>query len=207
MHARRGFTLVELLVALAIFAIVAAAAYASIAQLAQVQSVLDVQHKRLRAIQLAVGTLERDIRDALNRKVRDSQGAIEPALVGRADGLRLGRSGRANPQGLARANVERVDWRWQQDTLERRTWPYLDGARFEQVEPVALLSDGERLVFQYLGHDGRWLDQWPLPNTTMPDRLPRAVRFTLETKDYGTIVRTVECTDFSGTAVRQGPGT
>lgn len=201
-HTTRGFTLIEVLVALAIFALVAAAAYASIAQLATVQSVLDEKHKRLREVQLAVGTLERDLRDAMNRSVRNSDGVVEPALIGRGDTLRLGRSGRANPMAQARANVERVDWRWQKEGIERRAWPFIDGARFDQAEEVVLLTRVSRVQFTFLGNDGRWLDQWPAPNSTTAERLPKAVRFSIETADYGTIERTIACNEFSGTGIR-----
>lgn len=197
-----GFTLVELLVALAVFAIIAAAAYASIAQLTRVQSTLDAKQSRLRAVQLALGAMERDLRYAISRKSRSSEGTIEPALSGRIDAFRVSRSGRANPLDLARANVERVAWQWRDEKLERRSWPNLDGARFEQVQPAEMLTEVDRLELSYMDTEGRWLDNWPVNNTPFPDRLPRAVRIQLTCPDYGRINRIVALTEFSGTALR-----
>lgn len=198
----RGFTLVELLVALAVFAIIAAAAYVSIAQLTRVQSTLDAKHARLRELQTALGAMERDLRYAINRKSRDSQGAIDPALIGRRDTFRVSRAGRANPMAMARANVERVAWQWQDRKLVRRAWPNLDGARFEQTPAAELLTEVDRLELAYLDREGRWLDNWPVPNTPFPERLPRAVRITLRCPDYGDIQRLIALTEFSGTALR-----
>lgn len=198
----QGFTLVELLVALAVFAIIAAAAYAAIAQLTRVQSTLDAKHTRLRELQTALGAMERDLRYALNRQSRDSQGAVEPALAGRRDAFRVSRSGRANPMAAARANVERVAWQWRDRKLERRAWPNLDGARFDQVPAAELLTEVDALSLSYLDTEGRWLDSWPTNNTPFPERLPKAVRISLSCRDYGDIQRVIALTEFSGSALR-----
>ena len=58
---RRGFTLVEVLVAVFIFSLLLIAAYSSVDALLRTRAGLADQHERLRALQFSVGLIERDL--------------------------------------------------------------------------------------------------------------------------------------------------
>ena len=77
-----GFTLVEMLVAVAIFALASALAYGGLSALTRARSQLEQQNERLGRLQFAIGLIERDLRSAAPRAVRDNYGAPLPALSG-----------------------------------------------------------------------------------------------------------------------------
>ena len=190
---RHGFTLVEVLVAVFIFALLMAVAYGSVNTLLRTRDGLSEQNGRLRDLQFAIGVLERDLRAAISRPVREGYGEREPALVGSRDALAFTRAGYANPLGQERARIERVGYAWRDATLSRASFAVLD--RTPATAPLArdLLGDVRRIGFRYF--DGQqWRDQWPPGGVTpRPMRaLPRAVEFSIETEDFGTLLRLVD---------------
>ena len=190
---RRGFTLVEVLVAVFILALLLIAAYGSVNALLRTRAILADQNERLRAMQFTVGMLERDLRQAYSRTVRDGYGATEPALVGARDAIVFTRAGAANPLQAERARVERVVYGLRDAQLSRSSFAVLD--RTPSSAPVVrdLLPGVDKLAFRYLDAE-QWREQWP-PSNVLPrplKRLPRAVEFSIETKDFGVITRLVD---------------
>ena len=189
----RGFTLVEVLVAVFIFAVLMAAAYGSVNALLRTRDGLSAQNGRLRELQFAMGVIERDLRSTIARPVREDYGEREPALVGSRDALAFTRAGYANPLGQERARLERVGYAWRDATLTRSTFTVLD--RTPATAPLTrdLLADVRRIGFRYF--DGQqWREQWP-PAAVAPRplrALPRAVEFSIETEDFGTMLRLVD---------------
>lgn len=190
---RRGFTLVEVLVAVFIFALLMAAAYGSVNTLLRTRDGLARQNDRLRALQFAVGLMERDLRSAIARPVREGYGEREPALLGTRDVIALTHAGYANPLGQERARIERVGYAWRDHTLARVAFAVLDRTPASAPLTRDLLGDVRRIGFRYF--DGQqWREQWP-PGATLPRplrALPRAVEFVIETDDLGTIQRVVD---------------
>lgn len=189
----RGFTLVEVLVAVFIFALLMTVAYGSVNALLRTRDGLAEQNGRLREVQFAMGLIERDLRSAIARPVREGYGEREPALIGTRDAVAFTRAGYANPLAQERARIERVGYAWRDQELSRATFPVLD--RTPATAPLArdLLGDVQRIGFRYF--DGRqWREQWPLGHASVrPLRsLPRAVEFSIETEDFGTFTRMVD---------------
>ncbi len=204
----RGFTLIEVLVAVFIFALLMLAGYGSINALLRTRDGLADQNGRLRDLQFAVGLLERDLRSALARPVREGYGAREPALVGSREAIVFTRAGVANPLAQERARIERVGYRWRDQTLSRFSFAVLD--RTPATLPLSreLLADVRRLGFRYF--DGQqWRDQWPPPNAQPRPlhALPRAVEIMLDATDVGVITRLVDLPEVDEPAPgsRQGP--
>ena len=137
----RGFSLIELLVALAVFAALAAAAYGGLAQIAQTRGALARQQDRFAEIVRAVSMLERDLRQAVSRPVR-GRGREDhlPALAGTGDRIELTRIGFANPLAEPRSNLERVAYAVDGQRLMRGRYAALD--RPPDAAPVA--ASGER---------------------------------------------------------------
>ncbi len=190
---RRGFTLVEVLVAVFIFALLMLAAYGSINALLRTRDGLADQNGRLRELQFAVGVLERDLRSALARPVREGYGEREPALVGAREAIAFTHAGVANPLAQERARIERVGYAWRDQSMSRYSFAVLD--RTPATAPLTriVLTKVTRIGFRYF--DGQqWREQWP-PINVLPKplrALPRAVEFSLETGDYGVITRLVD---------------
>lgn len=188
---RRGFTLVEMLVAVAIFAIASALAYGGLSALTRARSGLEAENARLGKLQFAIGLVERDLRSAVVRGVRDANGAPLPALLGARERIELSRQGHGNQLALPRAEIERVGYRLEDGILRRERHLVLD--RTPGSRPVVddLLDQVEALEWRYLASDGRELALWPPPRDAV-QALPRAVVLRLQLADYGEIRRVLE---------------
>lgn len=219
----RGFTLVELLVAVFITAIVTAMGYGALSQAASNRERLADRAARLTELQRGVRQLEQDIEATVPRPVREplGNGALA-AFIGTAGSnaltsggfasgaattnlsqqsqvmLSLTRAGWANPLGLGRTELQRVNYLLDGDKLIRNYVPVLDAAGELPTTRREVLGGVESVSFRYMDAGRAWVDKWS-SNTTGNARLsgtlrdlPVAVEITLQLKDYGRIVRIVE---------------
>ncbi len=198
---RHGFTLVELLVAVAVFAAVAAIAYGGLSQIAQTRGALAQEQDRFAALNRAMNNVVRDLRQAVARPVRGNYGETVPALRGSSDSLELSRLGFANPLAEPRSHIERVIYALTDNKLRRGRYAVLDRAPGSVPDDSDLLDRVSRLRWRYLDRQGNWSDLWPsstvapTPIGTAPVpreiELPRAVELTIELEDYGELRRVV----------------
>jgi general secretion pathway protein J len=200
-HAQRGFTLLELLVALFIFAVLTALGYTAITQALENRDRVRAQQLRLNEMQTAMRVLVQDFAQLAPRPVRDLVGAAdEPALRAPGTGTTLvafTRNGLANPAGIARPTLERVEYALEAETLQRISWPVLDRTQAVTPRRQPLLTGVRSVRLRYMDAARQWLDQWPPVSSPRPpaQRLrmrPIAVEVTLETTDFGRVVRLIE---------------
>jgi general secretion pathway protein J len=201
MRRARGFSLIELLVALAVFAALAAAAYGGLAAIARTRGALAAQQDRFADITRTVSVLERDLRQAIARPVLGNDGRPVAALFGSSSAVELTRLGYANPLAEARSHLERVVYASDRDTLRRGRYAVLDRAPDSTPIMRDLLERAGDLHLRYYGCDQAWHETWPprdlscasqaqpLDTTTV---LPRAVEFRFAPEGLGEIRRVVE---------------
>lgn len=198
-RAVRAFTLIEVLVSLAIFGILAAFAYGTLSQTLTSADILTVQMDRLEAVQRTMRYLGQDFQQLAPRPVREQLGdVVAPALQTdfQSDfAVELTHGGWNNPAGLPRGTLQRVAYRLEEDELIRYHWTVLD--RTLSNEPVArpLLDGVLSVAFRFMQENGEWTDQWPPENRPGPLGLrqrPRAVEIVLTTENEGTLTRLLE---------------
>jgi len=195
-----GFTLLEVLVAVAIFAIVAAIAMGGYSELIRQSDRLEASAQRTRAVQTMMWRLTQDFATLEPRPVREPLGdTLRAALV--ADGrsallAELTRSSWTNPAGVPRSTLQRVAYRLEDGRLVRDYWLMLD--RTLDTEPVStvLLDEVKGVTLRFMTSNRRFTDQWPaLGGPTGPNAnsaLPIAVEITIELEDWGKITRLIE---------------
>ena len=196
----RGFTLLEVLIAIAIFVIVGAMAMGGYNELVTQSQILEENNARSRAVQSAVQRMVQDFSTLEPRPVREPLGeSYQPALRSDARSqllAELTHSGWSNPAGLPRTTLQRVAYRIDEEgRLRRDHWYVLD--RTLGGEPVSrvLVDRVEGLTFRCMDNNGRWHEQWPPLGYSAPDAQrirPIAVEITLELEDWGEIKRLVE---------------
>ncbi len=200
MSAQRGFTLLELLVAIAVFAVIAVAAYAGLRSVLFTRQVVEQEAQRLGRVQLTFAILTRDLEQVINRPIRDEFGQTQPALKGggvTGPALTLTRTGWDNPLRQPRAGLQRVAWELEDDHLIRQYWITLDRSGIAEPRRAALLEGVEALRSRFLDSAGEWRTEWP-PRDATGDTpsLPRAVELTVELADWGPITRLLPLAGF-----------
>jgi general secretion pathway protein J len=203
-----GFTLVEVLIALAITAFISAIAYSSLSSaLAAVESIR-VTAQRTYEVDRAWMIISRDLGQFVARPVRDEFGEVEPAMMGGAAArfpLSFTRTGWHNPVGNQRSNLQRVNYRLEDGALWRDSYPVLDRAPDSAPRQVRLLEDVEVLELVFLrsldeaepasrsieldtrGWQGSWVSDTSAPNTELAP--PVALEFRLQLEDLGEMRR------------------
>ena len=187
-----GFTLLELLVALAIFGLLATMSYSGLRTILEQQAGTAAAAARLAELQKIYMLMQRDIEQAVDRPVRDEYGDEQPALAG-GDVLQLTRGGWSNPAARARSSLQRVGYAFEDDQLVRYSWSVLDRAQDSEPLRQPLTDSIEQLQLRYLAASNEWREQWPdtAPDTeseTPPSKLPRAVEVTLDHTQFGQLV-------------------
>ncbi len=186
----RGFTLLELLVALAIFGLVAVMAYGGLGTVLEQRAATDESAQRLSALQKTYLVMQRDIEQAVARAIRDEFGDEQAPLTG-VPSLQLTRGGWSNPAGRPRSSLQRVGYNLEDQQLIRYTWPILDRAQDSEPLKQALADSIISMEVRYLDTANNWRDTWPdlEPRGGMPPAsgLPVAVEIMLEHERYGNL--------------------
>ena len=171
----RGFTLMEVLVALAIFAIIGAASARLLRDAVTQSQSLGTREAALAALVRSLFVFEQDVQQWVQRPVRDRFGDPLPALALSAGELVLTRAGRRGEQGLAedapaRGELQRVAWRLEKGELTRRYWPVLD--QLPETEPRDVSYGLELLALrcEILASDGQRYREWPLDPLMLASR-------------------------------------
>lgn len=191
MRASCGFTLLELLVALAIFAIVAVLAYGGLGTVLDQRILTEESAERLAELQKTYLIVQRDIEQLVPRAIRDEFGDEQAAISGAAQ-FQLTRGGWRNPLNNPRSSLQRVGYALQEQQLIRYSWLVLDRAQDSEPREQVLATGIDSISVRYLDIDDSWQEQWPPELVTgsgerPPDELPRAVEMTLEHEHYGEI--------------------
>ncbi|WP_238400868.1 type II secretion system minor pseudopilin GspJ [Alloalcanivorax marinus] len=185
----RGFTLLEVLVTIAIFAMMYVLAVEFLNRALANRDMLSEGATELEGAQRAVTYLTLDFEQLIARPVRDPYGDPQPAIFGRDDYVEFTRLGWSNPFQLRRrSEMQRVVYALEGDTLYRRYWPVLDTNVATEYQEDVLLRKVERFQVRYLDktQDGEWgwLEFWPEPalmNTPVwQQRLPKSVEVEIE---------------------------
>src|SRR5687767_7819566 len=149
-----GFTLVELLVALAIFAILSAFAYRGLATMLDSREALQRETRKWRDVTLLVGRIERDLAAVLDRSAIGTSGVAQAAMssaleAGNREGLAFTRSG-SPLQENALAAPQRIAYRFTENRIERLTWSGVDVSPRESPSAVPLLRDVAGFAYRFL---------------------------------------------------------
>lgn len=187
-----GFTLLELLVAIAIFAVVALLAYGGLATVLDAREGTAAGAARLRALQQTMLMLQRDLDQLAPRGIRDEYGDAKPALHGDSDWLEFTRGGWSNPAQQPRSQLQRVAYALREQRLVRAHWQVLDRAQDSAPFEAELLDQVRLLRVRFLDAQNEWQDTWPplQQDVVAGDAAPpRAVEFTVELEHWGTVTR------------------
>ncbi|MEH6490542.1 type II secretion system minor pseudopilin GspJ [Halopseudomonas sp.] len=196
-----GFTLLELLIAMAVFAIMSVVAYSGLRAVLDADHVTRASSGQLADLQVSLSVLERDLAQMVDIQVRDEFGDRLPPLRLRAGNeqplLEIVRAGAGGDQRL-----RRTAWRLTETGLERELWPGVDVTDTEQmrIQPFAdLVEEEERLgvesgfAFVVRGPSGlERVNSWP-PEGLDPSssQLPMAVELVLDVPRLGLIRRLI----------------
>jgi len=195
MRRTRGFTLLELLIALSIFAAIGVMAYSGLSNVLRQQAQTRIYSDRLQMVQMTYRIVQRDLQQFVGRSIRNEFGAVSPALVagGAFAGVEFTRGGYPNPAGFLRSNLQRVAYVMDEDRLVRRSWRVLDRAQDSLPDQQVLIDKGvQGFNLRYLDDKNTWQQRWP-PAGTAPGptgslvapKWPLAVEVRLSLEDLG----------------------
>jgi general secretion pathway protein J len=183
-QSERGFTLVEMLVAILIFGVIAAAGVAVMRSTIDSQAIVRAQVDRHGEFQRLRAVLKADLAQAAPRRTRSTEGLAQSAPFTGGDPatggplIALVRRGWENPDGAPRASMQYVEYRLEGRRLERRVRPYLDGAALGEAQ---VLSEGVEAAHVAFLFREQWSPAWNEASGALPD----AVRLDLTLDGMG----------------------
>ena len=186
-----GMTLLELVVAVAIFSLVAAAAYAALSQGLVVQDSLQKQRRFWQRFETVFSLIHTDFEQAVELAPRnpvsnafDGQGYGAASAYGHM--LEFTRGVNTSYQRGAASPFRRVAYYLENSRLYRRVQARLDQPHGVEGMESLLIEDVKAIHLRYLGSADTWFRRWPQP--LQPEELPglpRAVEMTMELEGRG----------------------
>ena len=186
----KGFTLIEILVALAIFAVIGVVAASCLHQMIAYRTRLTTQANQWRTLAIARLLIQKDFTNAINLNQQDVGGALLPIFNGQSDKITLTRWNHVTAAFIKNSPLfVGVSYHINDKNLMRATVG-VDGKKIENI----LLENVEQLKLYYLNPSKLWVQQWSAngsPNerlqSTSVSQLPQAIRIIMKIKGIGTI--------------------
>lgn len=212
-----GFTLMEVLIAVSITAVIGLGVWQVLSGVITSRDRVDLVSGEFEGLQKTFLLLERDLRQVVNRPIRNIYGDYEPALTSEGESfeLQVTHQGWRNPLGKRRSELQRSAWEFTGDEIRRRYWVMLDQGQEDESRDQVVLEDVNDFTVRFLDQEREWQDSWPPPNQGVPSGpgapvipLPMAVEINLEHERFGELSRLFLMPDFDvnkvQTAISQG---
>jgi general secretion pathway protein J len=182
----RGFTLLEVLIALFIFTIISVMMSGALRTVIDAQSGTENSAERLRQLQIVLVRISRDVEQIVDRPVKNANGQDGQAFYGSARGFAFTHGG-ISGQSSQHNGLQRAQYIWNENGLWRMVWEVLDQVENSPQPGQRLLLDNVTDArFEYMDDKNAFHPDWPVSgSSTQP--LPRAVRVTLTFKKWGAI--------------------
>lgn len=185
-----GYTLIEILIALAIFAILGSISVGLLGRSFDTSARLKAQLDPLAELQLAVARMSRDVAQIVNR------GNL--SFIGHVNYAEFVRGGIVVPdENEPKSTLKRVAILCGDDAnLVRKTWTRVYPVNLEDFQEQSLMHEVESCEFSYLDKesDSTWVSEWPMAATESSKNskeqsppFPRAIKLTLRLKNLGEI--------------------
>jgi general secretion pathway protein J len=204
----RGFTLIEVVIAMFISAIMFAIGYSAINQSLRDRDALTTSQQRVTEIHRGMRVIAQDFAQLVARPARDLQGAgdLQPAVLAKGidtEIVTFSRAGWSNPAGIQRPAEQRVRYRFVEESLVREHWLSLDPALNTVPRERVLFTKVKSIEIRFLDPATRdWRTDWPAvtasgpPNPMNVDLMlrtrPLCIELTIEFEDWGRITRLFE---------------
>ncbi|MEJ6080073.1 type II secretion system minor pseudopilin GspJ [Vibrio sp. 1-Bac 57] len=189
---QNGFTLIEILIAIAIFATLSLAAYQILQGVLRSGEISREHDKHLVEIQRGMLLIERDFVQMVARisrtgNVEDENLQVlyagKKVLDSDSEGIEFNRLGWTNPLNLLpRSTILRVGYRVKNNQLQRLYYLHPDTVAGEKPEQQVILNDVDSLSFRFWDDD--WIDTWNADKT-----IPKGIEMTINSQHYGELKR------------------
>ncbi|MCG7532201.1 type II secretion system minor pseudopilin GspJ [Psychrobium sp. MM17-31] len=186
---KNGFTLIEVLIAMAIVAIIGVASAQVVSSVIDSDQASQKADKRITLLQRTYQTIQRDMLQMATRSVRVNGGkpqkryifAGENVLESDEDGIVFTRKGWRNPaQMFPRSNLQGVGYRVRDGKLERLHFLYPDQAAGVEPEVTTLIEGVTGFKIEYFDAK-KWQKEWQKPT------LPKGIALDITTEAFGDI--------------------
>lgn len=164
----RGFTLIEVLVALVIFAVLSALSYRSLSVLLQTRERVEAETTRWREVMIFFNRLDSDFKRHVNRPVK-LQKQTQPAWLAKPElenenDAQLIFSALGNPeQNGWLMDTRRMAYRLKAGNVEMLIWPVLDSDAANKPASYPVLTGVKTFTLRYmLNKSHTWVNAWPV---------------------------------------------
>ncbi|MBR9729351.1 type II secretion system minor pseudopilin GspJ [Shewanella intestini] len=187
----RGFTLLEMLVAISIFAMLGLAANSVLQTVMSNDESTAAFSKRLKALQQGFGVLERDLGQMVARTPRIANGerassffqASDDMLDSETEALMFYRIGWLNPDGiLPRGSIQSVAYVVQDGRLERWYYPYPEAETGAEPLKTVIIENVTDVEYSFYINDA-WVKK------ADGTQMPQAIAMKVEIEGLGEIQR------------------
>ncbi len=192
---KKGFTLIELMIAVIIFAIISVISYRVISALVTTKEIITKSQDKWGGISLIMERLEMAKNRVIPLPVRDGDGNLLASLIGksRLNGaydaqLEMTISGNIGDHVMGSSPPKRIGFRYDRGNLYLVSWPVLNRVITTKPEINLLVSDVAMFNVMFLYSDRQWHDTWPSSGSDMGS-LPDGIQMNLQLKSGESVTR------------------
>jgi general secretion pathway protein J len=184
-----GFTLLEILVALAVFAILATITSTAMYHAFTTRTRVTTQADHMNELQLAISLIQQDTLQIVDRSVRGNNLHQFPPFTGLSHYVEFTRGGFVNPENQSQnSSLKRIAFRCQDDKLIRRSRDMIDSPNRSHYQDKVLLTHLKKCHLSYLAHNRQQLTEWQayaLKQNQNNESLPAAIQLNITMGNQG----------------------
>lgn len=191
-HAK-GFTLIELMIAIMIFAVITIISYRTISALITTKNIVTNAQEKWGGLAKAVAKINNYSLRSIPLVVRDENGDLLPSILSKNKlmtnydaQLEMTISGYIGDNVYGSTPPRRVGFRFANNKLYLIDWPVLNRVLTTRPRMDILLDNVQEFTVQFLYPDLQWHNDWPIPNTSPadpninPSILPKAIKINIK---------------------------